>query len=62
MLHFLVGIQCICPGMCGCSTNCHQGTCWNGQFECFEGYTGHDCSHYNPKMYVTLLYSDLQIT
>ncbi|CAG2220349.1 unnamed protein product [Mytilus edulis] len=44
------GIQCIGPGICGCSTNCHQGTCWNGQCECFEGYSGNDCSHYNPNI------------
>lgn len=53
-LFIISDIQCIGPDVCGCSINCHQGTCWNGQCECHEGYTGADCSRENPNMYVFL--------
>lgn len=36
------------PGICACSEDCKYGTCWNGQCECWAGYTGHTCSHFDP--------------
>ncbi|XP_033727237.1 uncharacterized protein LOC117316649 [Pecten maximus] len=36
------------PGICECTENCKYGTCWNGQCECWAGYTGHTCSKYDP--------------
>ncbi|OWF45168.1 uncharacterized protein LOC110457373 [Mizuhopecten yessoensis] len=42
------GVRCMGPGICACAQSCKYGTCWNGQCECWTGYTGHTCSHYNP--------------
>ncbi|XP_060082274.1 uncharacterized protein LOC132561592 [Ylistrum balloti] len=36
------------PGICACTQSCNYGTCWNGQCECWTGYTGHTCSQYDP--------------
>ncbi|KAK7495076.1 hypothetical protein BaRGS_00013716, partial [Batillaria attramentaria] len=44
------GVHCIGPGECGCQHVCQWGACRNGQCECYEGYKGDDCSHYDPNI------------
>ncbi|KAK7495080.1 hypothetical protein BaRGS_00013720 [Batillaria attramentaria] len=44
------GVHCIGPGECGCQHDCKWGACRNGQCECYEGYKGDDCSHYDPNI------------
>jgi len=47
---FATGVQCIGPGVCGCSVTCEYGTCWNGVCECWEGYRGDTCNVLDTSM------------
>ncbi|KAK7495013.1 hypothetical protein BaRGS_00013653, partial [Batillaria attramentaria] len=44
------GVSCIGPGECGCQHDCKWGACRNGQCECYEGYKGDDCLHYDANI------------
>ncbi|XP_048728600.2 uncharacterized protein LOC125646397 [Ostrea edulis] len=41
------GQSCMAPSVCSCSRACQYGTCWDGQCECWEGYTGETCGLLN---------------
>jgi hypothetical protein len=39
---------CLAPNVCGCSTDCVYGSCWDGLCACWDGFEGADCSVRGP--------------